>query len=174
MLCWVQASRCRGGLTAESLSLQMCCLSPPEGVSCLRLKTKDERREDSAPPTLRRRLGKIHPPTPSSGNWSCRHFCPHTYPERDFYPSTFRVFFTLFDAILICICQCTWPHKIPTFSRGPLIFAPARHQSATQTAPKPAPKLRAFSRVLHIFVSAQHQSAPQTAPTLRAFSPIRA
>ena len=40
----------------------VCCLSPPEGVSCLRLKTKDERREDSAPPTLRRRLGKIHPP----------------------------------------------------------------------------------------------------------------
>ena len=82
---------------------------------------------------------------PSSGNWSWRHFCPHTLPERDFYPSLFRVFCTLFDAILICICQCTWPHKIPTFSHCPPIFAPARHQSATQTAPKPAPKLRAFS-----------------------------
>ena len=98
---------------------------------------------------------------PSPETWSWRHFCPYTYPERDFYPSIFRVFCTLFDAILICICQCTWPHKIPTFSRGPPIFAPARHQSATQTAPKPAPKLRAYTRFFALFVHFRTRAPPK-------------
>ena len=148
-------------------------ISPGGGVL---FKTKDERRKTGRlrPPHSAETARKNPPPTPSSGNWSCRHFCPKTYAGRDFYPSIFRVFCTLFEASILYLCQCTWPHKIPTFSRGPLIFAPARHQSATQTAPKPVPKLRVFSCALSIFVSVQHQSAPQTASTLRAFSPIRA
>ena len=124
-------------------------LSPPEGVSSSRQKTKDKRRETPPSSTLCPAL-KISHPTPTNHrpeNRKCRHFRPKTLPERDFYPSIFRVFCTLFEAFRLYLCQCTWPHKIPTFSRGPLIFAPARHQSATQTAPKPAPKLRAFSHV---------------------------
>ena len=114
---------------------------------------------------------------------NCRHFCPKTYPERDFYPSNFRVFFTLFDAFLLYLCQCTRSHKMRAFSRCPPTFAFARHQSATQSAPKPDPKLRAFSgvklfrsRCPPIFAPVRQQSATQTAskagPNLRAFSRV--
>ena len=52
-------------LRSRSCPRGVLSISPGGGVLFpLRLKTKDERREDSAPPTLRRRLGKIHPPHP--------------------------------------------------------------------------------------------------------------
>ena len=145
-------------------------ISPGGGVL---FKTKDERRKTGRlrPPHSAETARKNPPtPPPSSGNWSCRHFCPKTYAGRDFYPSIFRVFCTLFEAFLLYLCQCTWPHKIPIFSRGPLIFAPARHQSATQTAPKPVPKLRVFSCALYFrFRSAPKRTADR-AYTARFFA----
>ena len=110
-------------------------------------------------------------------NLNCRHFCPKTYRNRDFYPSIFRVFCTLFDAILLYLCPCTRSHKIRAFSRCLHIFAAARHQCAPQTAPKAGPKLRAFSRISPTSAPARRQSVPQTAPepapNLRASSRSR-
>ena len=171
-----RAGPARSARSPPADSSRRADLLPPEGVSSSRQKTKDKRRETPPSSTLCPALKISHPtpnPTHRPENRKCRHFRPKTLPERDFYPSIFRVFCTLFDAILKYLCPCTRLHKIRAFSRCPPIFAAARHQSAPQTAPKAGPKLRAFSRVSPISASARCLSVPQTAPkpapNLRAF-----
>ena len=144
-------------------------ISPGGGVLFpLRLKTKDERREDSAPPTLRRRLGKIHPPHPHRPETGVGDISAQRHTVTTIFTLHFFAFFARFLTLYLYVfatVHCRTKYALfRTVRSFPHPLATKARRRQRQNPLRNCALIRAFSRCSFIFAPVHHQSVIQTAP----------
>ena len=129
--------------------------SPGGGVL---FKTKGLRpKAEDLRPKAKSQTGQPGHPPPMARKPTLSTFSLKAYPDVDFYPSFFRVFFTLFDAMLTSIASARGRTKYALF-RASRSFS---HPLASKARPRPRPKpVRNCARFC-VFRALRIRSAPK-------------